>query len=350
MLEVFGVSPAAEQLYLHLLREPNPRLEALGEHLGWPPHELRAAADELARLALLQASPTNAKTLQPVAPSAGLASLLARLQTELVDRQHQLESGRAVLATLITEYAELQARGERAMVEELVGVEEVRARLKILADQTRSEVLELIPDAVQRPDTLEASKPLDAALLGRGVRMCTIYQNSIRNDPASVAYIEWLSGLGGRVRTAPTLPLRLIIIDRTSALIPIDPQDSSAGATVLTGTGAVSAMCALFEQIWATATPLGLPPPQDAQGLGPEEREVLRMLANGETDEQIARRLGVSTRTVGRKASELMRRLGTRSRFQMGVRASELGWLDPQAQPATPGETPPADPPPRSIA
>jgi DNA-binding NarL/FixJ family response regulator len=88
-------------------------------------------------------------------------------------------------------------------------------------------------------------------------------------------------------------------------------------------------MYALFEQIWATANPLGLPNPQDAQGLGPEEREILRMLANGETDEHIARRLGVSTRTVGRKASDLMRRLGTRSRFQMGVRASELGWLDP---------------------
>jgi DNA-binding CsgD family transcriptional regulator len=118
-------------------------------------------------------------------------------------------------------------------------------------------------------------------------------------------------------------------IDRTTAVVPIDPKDSSAGATVLTGAGVVAAMCALFEQIWATANPLGVPNPLDAQGLGPEEREILRMLANGETDEHIARRLGVSTRTVGRKASELMRRLGTRSRFQMGVQANELGWLGP---------------------
>ncbi|GAA1949521.1 LuxR C-terminal-related transcriptional regulator [Catenulispora subtropica] len=329
MLEVFGVSPAAEQLYLHLLREPAPRLDAVGEQLGWPAHEVRAAVGELSRLALLRPSPAHPRTLLPVAPDAGLATLLARMQAELVARQNQLESGRAALATLITEYVELQTRDERTTVEELVGVAQVRDRLKTLASQVRSEVLELVPDPAQRPDTLEASKPLDAALLERGVRMCTVYQNSIRNDPASVAYIDWFSGLGGRVRTAPTLPLRLIIVDRTTALIPIDPEDSSAGASVLTGTGAVSAMCALFEQIWVTATPLGFPHSQDAQGLGPEEREVLRMLANGETDEQIARRLGVSTRTVGRKASELMRRLGTRSRFQMGVRASELGWLDP---------------------
>lgn len=329
MLEVFGVSPPAEQLYLHLLREPNARMDLLAEQLGWPSHEVRAAVTELTSLALLRNSPTNARTLLPVPPDAGLASLLARMQADLVARQHQLDNGRTALATLITEYVELQTRSERTTVEELVGVGEVRDRLKVLAVQTRSEVLELVPDPVQHPDTLEASKPLDAALLERGVRMCTVYQSSIRNDPMSVAYIEWLSGLGGRVRTAPTLPLRLIIVDRTTALVPIDPGDSSAGATVLTGTGAVSAMCALFEQIWVTATPLGLPHPQDAQGLGPDEREVLRMLADGETDEQIARRLGVSTRTVGRKASELMRRLGTRSRFQMGVRASELGWLDP---------------------
>lgn len=227
------------------------------------------------------------------------------------------------------EYGELHPRSERPLIEELVGVEEVRSRLKMLSAQARTEVVALIPDSVQRPDTLAASQPLDAALLERDVAMRTIYLTSIRNDPPSIAYTDWLSGIGGQIRTAPTIPLRLIVFDGKTALVPTDPQNASAGATVLTGAGAVTAMCALFEQIWATANPLGPPTPPDAQGLTPEEREILRMLANGETDEHIARRLGVSTRTVGRKASELMRRLGTRSRFQMGVRACELGWLDP---------------------
>ena len=329
MLEAFGVSSAAEKLYLHLLREPDVRTETISEQLGWSEHEVRTTLDELSRLALLRTSPAHPRTLLPVAPDVGLESLLTRLQAELVARQHQLESGRAALAMLTAEYAELRPRGDRTVVEELVGVDEVRTRLKTLTGQAQSELVALVPDPVQRPDTLAASKPLDAALLERGVTMRTVYLNSIRNDPASIAYTDWLAGIGGQIRTAPTVPLRLIIVDRTTALVPTDPQDSSAGATILTGAGAVAAMYALFEQIWAAANPLGVPHPQDAQGLGPEEREVLRMLANGETDEHIARRLGVSTRTVGRKASELMRRLGTRSRFQMGVRACELGWLDP---------------------
>ena len=329
MLEAFGVSSAAEKLYLHLLREPDVRIDAISEELGWPEDAVRATLDELSRLALLRTSPAHPRTLRPVAPDVGLESLLGRLQAELVARQHQLESGRAALAMLTAEYAELHSRGERTVTEELVGVEEVRTRMKVLSAQTRTELVALIPDPVQRPDTLAASKPLDAAILERGVTMRTVYLNSIRNDPASIAYTDWLSTVGGQVRTAPTVPLRLIIFDRTTALVPIDPHDTSAGATVLTGAGVVAAMCALFEQIWATANPLGVPISPDTQGLGPEEREILRMLANGETDEQIARRLGVSTRTVGRKASELMRRLGTRSRFQMGMRACELGWLDP---------------------
>ncbi|MEY9932413.1 DNA-binding CsgD family transcriptional regulator/sugar-specific transcriptional regulator TrmB [Catenulispora sp. GP43] len=329
MLEAFGVSPAAEKLYLYLLREPDLRVEAISAALGWAEGDVRTALDELSGLALLRTSPAHPRTLRPVAPDVGLESLLARLQAELVARQHQLESGRAAVAMLTAEYAELHPRGERTVTEELIGVDEVRLRLKTLTAQAQNELLALVPDPVQRPDTLAASKPLDAALLERGVTMRTVYLNSIRNDPASIAYTDWLAGIGGRIRTAPTVPLRLIIVDRATALVPIDPRDSSAGATVLTGAGAVSAMCALFEQIWNAARPLGLPSPRGAQGLGPEEREILRMLANGETDEHIARRLGVSTRTVGRKASELMRRLGTRSRFQMGVRASELGWLGP---------------------
>ena len=99
--------------------------------------------------------------------------------------------------------------------------------------------------------------------------MRTVYLNSIRNDPASIAYTDWLSGIGGQIRTAPTVPLRLIIFDRATALVPIDPLDTSLGATVLTGAGVVAAMCALFEQIWSTANPLGVPNPLDAQGLGP---------------------------------------------------------------------------------
>ncbi|MEZ0115134.1 DNA-binding NarL/FixJ family response regulator [Catenulispora sp. EB89] len=67
-------------------------------------------------------------------------------------------------------------------------------------------------------------------------------------------------------------------------------------------------------------------------GPGPEEGEVLRMLASSETGEDMACRLGVSTYTIGRKASEFVRRLGTCRPFQTGVRVSGTGWLDPRPE------------------
>lgn len=52
------------------------------------------------------------------------------------------------------------------------------------------------------------------------------------------------------------------------------------------------------------------------------------MLASGMKDEKIARGLGVSLRTVSRMLSELMQEMGATSRFEAGVRAHRLGWVD----------------------
>ena len=51
------------------------------------------------------------------------------------------------------------------------------------------------------------------------------------------------------------------------------------------------------------------------------------MLARGAKDEQIARSLDLSLRTVRRRVAELMASLGADSRFQAGVEAVRHGWL-----------------------
>ena len=51
------------------------------------------------------------------------------------------------------------------------------------------------------------------------------------------------------------------------------------------------------------------------------------ILAAGTTDEAVARRLGLSRRTVQRQMQQLMRRLGADSRFQAGLQAKARGWL-----------------------
>ena len=54
----------------------------------------------------------------------------------------------------------------------------------------------------------------------------------------------------------------------------------------------------------------GLP----SDGLSPRELEVLRLVAAGESNSQIARRLGLSTHTVERHVANLYRKIGARGR------------------------------------
>ena len=54
---------------------------------------------------------------------------------------------------------------------------------------------------------------------------------------------------------------------------------------------------------------------------------LLRQLAAGAKDEQIARTLGIGLRTVRRRVADLMIELGADTRFQAGVEAARRGWL-----------------------
>ena len=64
-----------------------------------------------------------------------------------------------------------------------------------------------------------------------------------------------------------------------------------------------------------------------SRGAGDMRGFLLQQLAAGAQDEQIARRLGVSLRTVRRRGADLMSELGAESRFQAGVEAAKRGWI-----------------------
>jgi DNA-binding CsgD family transcriptional regulator/sugar-specific transcriptional regulator TrmB len=326
LLEAFGVSTAAESVYLLMLGHPDAGVAELADRLGVPEHVVRDALDELARLSLLRPSWEDPRLLRPVSPDIGLEPLLARQEADLARRQHQIEDGRAALALLLAEQAASRnaARGD---VVELVGIDAVRDELERLSRAAAEEVATFAPGGAHTEESLTASKPLDQHLLGRGVRLRTLYLDSVRNDAVTSGYAQWLTEQGGHVRTVPVLPLRMIVVDRRVAVVPMRPDQSRAGAILLRTAGAVCALAALFDQVWHTGVPLGAPLPRDDEGLSPQENAVLSLLANGDTDLVIARKLGVSVRTVRRIAAELMAQLGARSRFQAGVRATQRGWL-----------------------
>jgi DNA-binding NarL/FixJ family response regulator len=108
----------------------------------------------------------------------------------------------------------------------------------------------------------------------------------------------------------------------------VQADDPRSGALVVRANGLLAALVALFEQCWSGATSLQADPQLDpATAPTRQERELLRTLAFGYTDDGAAQRLGVSTRTVRRLMAGLMERLDARSRFEAGIKVAERGWL-----------------------
>jgi DNA-binding NarL/FixJ family response regulator len=62
--------------------------------------------------------------------------------------------------------------------------------------------------------------------------------------------------------------------------------------------------------------------------LTPREHEILVMVSTGSTMQQVARRLGISPRTVETHVAKLYRKLGVRTRVQAVARAAQLGLID----------------------
>ncbi|MFD9124690.1 LuxR C-terminal-related transcriptional regulator [Kitasatospora sp. NPDC059571] len=313
-----------ESVYRTLLGEPDWGVERIAAELHLSEAEVRGALDELLELTLLRPA-ADSSALRAVSPEVGLTRLLARNQNQLLFRQQQLESARTAIAAISAEYVD--RRPDDEMVLRLDSLEAVRDRLEELAATATEECLSLMRGGAVRPDSIQAGKHPNQLALERGVVIRSIFQDSFRNDPDTLRYARWLADLGGLTRTVPLLPMRLVIVDRSIALVPTDPVDGRRGALELHGAALIQPLCALFDELWRSGADFGQPAPRDDQDLTGSERALLQLLGQGHTDESAGRKLGLSLRTVRRMMQDLMNRLGAESRFQAGAQAARKDWL-----------------------
>jgi DNA-binding CsgD family transcriptional regulator len=165
--------------------------------------------------------------------------------------------------------------------------------------------------------------------LRRGVRYRVLVPDRARTADDVSARLGALALAGADIRTLPKVPLDALIVDRVLTVLPADRGDLVAAfelASIVTTT------VELFERVWQTAVPFAGPvsfagPVASAGEVTDRERELLTLLYDGCTDEMAAARLNLSVRTVRRTVSQLMDRLGARSRFQAGAKAASRGWL-----------------------
>jgi DNA-binding CsgD family transcriptional regulator len=332
----------AQDLYRTALDDAGWRPEVLTRDRGWSGTEFGDALHLLSRLGLFVPSADTRSGWTALAPDTALRNLLLEEEQHTGALLTAVQQTRSALAQVVADFQPVHARELSSVQMEVVtGGDNVSAALEDASQRAEDEVLSLHPGRALPAEMVEAGLERDRLALGRGVRLRTVHLASAAAVPHMTAYLRRLNAAGAQVRTAHTLPLRLIVVDHSLAIVPAPPSEGAGegglAAVVLRSETLVGVLRGIFEHCWAGSAVLDTGPAVGtvAGALGADDwqptgrhRELLRMLAGGLTDEAMARKLGVSERTVRRLVSELTERLGAASRFQAGVSAVRLGWLD----------------------
>ena len=326
-MQFLGLGVDAGIAYQTLIKYPNVSTSELALSFAWPHERLRRALDELERFSLIRPSREQPDEPLLVSPEIALKELLDEQESDLDHHQRDVVRTRQLVASMISEYDRSQKNRSALPAQQLIGRDAVLVFTDDLAHSCATEIVAFTPGDSLIRDSSPAGRDADQELLGRGVRIRRLFLESIANDATAMSYVRWLIEQGGEARMVPSLPVRMTIYDRAAAMVAIDPHRSSEGAMLLRGTGVLTALCAFFDFAWGSGSELGVLPDRDDDGLTGQEREILRLLADGDTDAVVARKLGVSVRTTRRIIAELAERLGARSRFQIGAKAVEAGWL-----------------------
>jgi DNA-binding CsgD family transcriptional regulator len=191
-----------------------------------------------------------------------------------------------------------------------VPADQAARRVRELLSRARHEHLAMYDAMTVDDEAVQRALPAARERRERGVRLRTMAP--IGAATPAVTDSDLLA-LDGDHRRAPGLPTSLNVLDRRVALLPAGQGEPEGGYWEIWSPPLVAGLVALFRRTWAAASP---------STLSLREREIVALLAEGWTDTVVARRLGISQRTVTATVRALMDRYGARSRFQLAVEMS----------------------------
>lgn len=322
-----GLSAEAVKVYRLRVTHPTDSVSQLAERAGLATETVAEAEAQLIGIGLLGPSPAGGWVA--VNPETATEELVAHAEQEILARQVALGAVRARMHALSSHYLEARSmRSARGDIELVRGLENVRALIEDQARTATTSVDTLATGGAQSEQAIRAALPNDLRVLSRGCRLRIVFQESARRHKPTTQYAARISAAGGQARCLSHLPTRMILYGEDSAVLPIDHARTGLGVAVIRDPAVLGFLRLLYEHYWTLATDYFAPEEEPPRGLSNEEREILALLAVGKTNPEIARDLGISQRTVARIVARLMERLDADSRFQAGVRAVQLGWLD----------------------
>jgi len=317
------------KVYEHLLDSGDWDAERLSELTGAPPGDVERAHGILVGLRAIEHDRGNGGW-RAVSPQLAMAELALPIEVEVRQRARQAEKLREQLRMLLPAY---ESRLRSGPLDAIQVITEGDVLAKLIDHEISCCSVEFAV-MLSRADPCETDDWYQRAH-GQGARIRAVYQHSAHTPGPAAGRTEVHDLPGGELRTTAELPVDMLLFDQTTiVLLEKNSADGESGdqptakggvAVVVRHPVAVSMMAAVFEEAWSRSTPVRPRLPQLEWLEDDSLRAIVRLLATGAKDDTVARRLGMSIRKCRRHVAELMRLLGTSSRFQAGVEAARRG-------------------------
>ncbi|MFJ9541005.1 helix-turn-helix domain-containing protein [Streptomyces sp. NPDC101225] len=323
MLGALGLDETHEAAYRALVSVGAADVPDLARRLVLGEQDTERALRRLERHGLAAQSSARPGRWVAAPPAVALGALLTQ-------QRHELEQAELAVALLAEEYRAAAAEpAVHDLVEVVIGAAAVAQRFLQLQLGASEEVCALVtgaPVVVSGPDN-EAEE--QAA--GRGVRYRVVVERSVLDLPDGITELSAALGRDERVRVVDRVPTKLVVADRTLALVPLTTHTAEPAALVVHESGLLELLSGLFESVWRDALPLRLGTDgvteQEPDGPDATDLEVLSLLLAGLTDASVAKQLDLGLRTVQRRVKRLMELTGVTTRLQLGWHAYERGWV-----------------------
>jgi DNA-binding CsgD family transcriptional regulator len=261
------------------------------------------------------------------------ATVLGSEDLELGARRAALEQRRDAIRRLVPDWnAALSASTKEASVDVVAEPAAISNALMHYTDMCEREILSVAPGRLPTARIDGRTRLANVYAARRGIKTRALYQHTALRDRATRAYLKDLASLGARIRLTSSLPGRSLVFDRQVALLPVPTEDPNRhGLAIVREPNVIAWVVATFEQLWAEAQPLEDVIDSHQHGdyeLDQTRAAIIRLMAEGEKDETISRRLSISVRTCRRHIADYMTQVGATSRFQAGVIAARAGHTD----------------------
>jgi DNA-binding CsgD family transcriptional regulator len=292
--------------------------ERAAADLALPTGEVFAAVTRLVELHLLRTDGSTGRYL-PMDPEVAATLLISPVERAMYQRRELADRLRDRIDAITRPAVEVSE--PVGAIDSLEGVAEIRGLFKLAAEVCRDEMVVLRPGHDDDELLDELLAPC-YSVLERAVSVRVVCPHRSRAGFATRAKAKRLIADGAEIRTLSQVPQAAVVFDRTLAVMFSFDEDGYPTARRVRDRNVVRFLLDMFGQLWDNATPFAAEDTGYADAIDDLQQSVARLMAQGLTDEVVARRLGMSVRTCRRHIAALLQNLDAVSRFQAGVLAA----------------------------